>query len=257
MTATVSFTPTDLIKPIRTTSLEIFDLKSLIDGDILAWSNLLSSESSSALATDSPLTWSPDRRSVPLLKPAVPKSYKSPQTDAQILLSFVEETLKEDVLKDWEPFDRDTNPGGRKSRYPVTIEVPSVAPKEETLIPSPSPRNFLNVPNFFPSPVSATSLYSRLSDEGTRLSTPVDWKPFHPSSPLYDRSLPDPSFPKSVDDCLASQGDTAKARRKRRKRAFEISGDLIPGRNKQLVSSEFTQLALLREGLRKLDLSGN
>lgn len=139
--------------------------------------------------------------------------------------------MKEDALKDWEPFAR--NGPGRESQYPATTESPPVVLEKETS--TLSLHSFSNTPIFVASPVSATSLYSKLSDEGTRLSTPVDWKPYHLPDPLYDRRPRHENLPKSLDDCLVSQGDTAKARRKRRKRAFEISGDLFIGRNKQLI----------------------
>jgi len=226
MPPTIVFTPSQL----DVSSLDFNELKALIDDQISTWSNLLQPEASPASDTpNSPLIWNPDKYDVPLLKPAIPRlNNRAPACDAKALLSLVEENFKEDALDDWEPFSNDDG------------ESPKALSKDKLVAP-----NFTRRPmsdSQARPPVAGgsnsmtpnkTALYN-WEAEGTRLSTPHDWKPLHPGGEWETEKYPN----SILDDCLISQGDAARARRKRgQKPVLEIPMELIIRRDTVRIAS--------------------
>ncbi|GJJ07390.1 hypothetical protein Clacol_001592 [Clathrus columnatus] len=222
MPSTIIFTPSQL----DFSSLDFNELKALIDDQISTWSNLLQTEASSP-DHNSPLIWNPDKYDVPILKPAIPKLTSNPSApDAKTLLSFVEENLKEDALDDWEPFSDD-----------VDRESPGAVSKEKlNLLTSNSTRRqrrpISDLQAHSTPAVGVNTMTSEVAPynwemEGIRLSTPHDWKPLHPPSPVNDWE--NDKYQNSIlDDCLILQGDAARARRKRgRKPVLEVPTELI------------------------------
>lgn len=160
--------------------------------------------------------------------PAIPKSFNS--LDAKFILSLVEENLKEDALDDWEPFSGKDSAVSRASPITQTSWSAKVDPISNSIASLKSP-----VAEYGSGTTYTKVVLSPYHDEGIRLSTPHDWKPFHPldpSSPFHERydETPNKSFDDFIlsDDCLISQGDAARARRKRGQRFIpEISKELI------------------------------